>query len=193
MLKFAEDFNDSPTLKAIQSECQQHKMYAIGSIPRREENKFFNTGFVINPKGEIQEQYDKMHLFDIDIPGKITYKESDAFTCGNKVCVFDTEFCKMGLGICYDLRFAELGMIMAQQGARVLIYPGSFNQTTGPLNWELLIRSRALDNQTFAVGVSVAQFKDDPTMYQAWAHSTLADPFGRVLLGLDENPAIAYC
>ena len=168
-------------------------MYAIGSIPRREENKFFNTGFVINPKGEIQEQYDKMHLFDIDIPGKITYKESDAFTCGNKVCVFDTEFCKMGLGICYDLRFAELGMIMAQQGARVLIYPGSFNQTTGPLNWELLIRSRALDNQTFAVGVSVAQFKDDPTMYQAWAHSTLADPFGRVLLGLDENPAIAYC
>ncbi len=80
-------------------------------------------------------QMDKIHLFDIDIPGKITYKESDTFEPGKKICVFDTEFCKIGLGICYDLRFAELGLLMAQQGARVLIYPGSFNQTTGPLHW----------------------------------------------------------
>ncbi len=78
---------------------------------------------------------DKIHLFDIDIPGKITYKESETFTAGKNVCVFDTEYCKFGLGICYDLRFAELGLIMAQKGARVLLYPGSFNQTTGPLHW----------------------------------------------------------
>ncbi len=73
-----------------------------------------------------------------------------------------------------------------------MIYPGSFNQTTGPLHWELLLRGRALDNQCFAAGVSVAQYKEDPTTYQAWGHSTLVDPFGRVLIGLDENPNIAF-
>jgi len=81
---------------------------------------------------------------------------------------------------------------MAKKGARFLIYPGSFNQTTGPMHWELLIRSRALDNQCFALGVSVAQPKDNPELYQAWGHSTLADPYGKVLVGLDENPNIAY-
>jgi omega-amidase len=90
MHEFAEDFHDSPTLKAIQHQCSQYKMYAIGSIPRRDNDKYFNTAFVINPEGQLQEQYDKLHLFDIDIPGKITYKESETFTQGNKVCVFET-------------------------------------------------------------------------------------------------------
>lgn len=74
---------------------------------------------------------------------------------------------------------------MRQKGANILIYPGSFNQTTGPLHWELLLRARALDNQCYSVGVSVSQYKDDPTIYQAWGHSTVVDPFGKVLVGLD--------
>jgi omega-amidase len=183
--EFAEDFDNSPTIKAIQQQSLQYKMYTIGTISRKANDKLFNTAFVINPKGELQTQYDKTHLFDINIPGKITYYESETFSPGNKVCVFDTDYGKMGLGICYDMRFPELALIMAQKGARFLIYPGSFNQTTGPLHWELLIRSRALDTQCFAVGVSVAQYKEDPSIYQAWGHSTLSDPFGRVLIGLD--------
>lgn len=135
MHEFAEDFTDSPTLRAIQEQCSQHKMYAIGSIPRRSEEQFFNTAFIINPQGQLQDTYDKLHLFDIDIPGKITYKESETFTQGSKACVFDTEFCRFGLAICYDLRFAELGLLMRQKGASVLLYPGSFNQTTGPAHW----------------------------------------------------------
>ena len=82
---------------------------------------------------------------------------------------------------------------MNQMGARVLVYAGNFNQTTGPLHWELLLRGRALDTQCFAVGVGCAQFKDDPSLYQAWGHSTAVDPFGKVLTSLDENPGIAYC
>ena len=136
---------------------------------------------------------DKIHLFDIDIPGKITYKESDTFQPGKKICVFDTEYCTIGLGICYDLRFSELGLIMAQKGARMLVYPGSFNQTTGPLHWELLLRGRALDTQCFTVGVSCAQAKDHPELYQAWGHSTAVDPFGKVITGMDENEGISYC
>lgn len=123
-------------------------------------------------------------IFIIKI-GKITYKESETFTAGKEICVFDTEYCKFGLGICYDLRFAELGLLMAKKGARVLIYPGSFNQVTGPLHFELLLRGRAVDCQSFTVGVSCAQYKEDPTIYQAWGHSTVVDPFGKVLVGLD--------
>ena len=83
-------------------------------------------------------------------------------------------------------------MLMRKRGANFLIYPGSFNLTTGPLHWELLIRARSLDSQCFVAAVSAAQYKDDPNLYQAWAHSTLVDPFGRVLVGLDENPNIAF-
>lgn len=109
------------------------------------------------------------------------------------MCVVDTDYGKVGIGICYDLRFPELSLLMAEQGARLLVYPGSFNQTTGPLHWELLLRARALDNQCFAVGVSAAQYKEDPNIYQAWGHSTAVDPFGKVMVALDENPSIGYC
>jgi omega-amidase len=109
----------------------------------------------------------KIHLFDINIPGKITYKESEVFSAGDHICVFDTEWGKIGLAICYDLRFAELGLLMRQQGAKLLFYPGSFNLTTGPLHWELLLRGRALDNQVknffltkcYSIGVSTARNK----------------------------------
>lgn len=134
----------------------------------------------------------KLHLFDINIPGKIKYTESETFSAGEEACVFDTEWGKIGLGICYDLRFAELGLLMRQRGAKLLIYPGSFNQTTGPLHWELLLRGRALDTQCFVAGVSTARNKEDPNTYQAYGHSTLVDPFGKVLLKQTEDPGIEY-
>ena len=81
---------------------------------------------------------------------------------------------------------------MAEKGANILVYPGSFNQVTGPLHWELLLRGRALDTQCYTIGVSCAQYKDDPKIYQAWGHSTLVDPFGKVLVTLDENPNVAF-
>jgi omega-amidase len=135
----------------------------------------------------------KLHLFDINIPGKITYKESEVFSAGSDPCVFDTEWGKVGLSICYDLRFAELALLMRQRGAKLLLYPGSFNLTTGPLHWELLLRGRALDTQCYVAGVSTARNKEDTTVYQAWGHSTLVDPFGKVLVKLNEDPGIEYC
>ena len=94
MVKFAEDFSDSKTLEAIKEACATNKMYAVGTIPRIHKEgdkiKYFNTAFVVNPEGKIHEQMDKIHLFDIDIPGKITYKESETFEKGSRICVFDT-------------------------------------------------------------------------------------------------------
>jgi len=121
-----------------------------GTIPEKgEDGKLYNTSLAFNRKGEVIAKYRKMHLFDIDIPGKVTYKESDTFKAGNQIVVFDTEYCKFGLGICYDIRFPELGILLARNGAKVIVYPGNFSMHTGGLHWDLLLKARALDNQVF--------------------------------------------
>ena len=119
----------------------------MGSIPEKDPNreKIYNTALVFNPSGELIAKYRKMHLFDVDIPNKITYFESHTFEKGNEITTFDTKYCTMGLGICYDLRFTEQSLAMVEKGAKVLLYPGNFSKATGPLHWELLLRARAVD------------------------------------------------
>jgi len=131
-----------------------------------------------------------MHLFDIDVPGKIRFQESDTLSPGNQLMIFDTEWCKIGVGICYDIRFHELAALYAQKGCKVLCYPGAFNMTTGPAHWELLIRSRSLDNQVYTAGVSPA--RDEKATYVAWGHSTLANPWGEVVVTTGEGEAVLY-
>lgn len=107
--------------------------------------------------------------------------ESETFAAGNQITVVDTDLCKIGLGICYDVRFPELGLVMAKKGAKLLIYPGAFNLVTGPLHWQLLLRSRALDNQAYTMGVCTARFVEDQKVYQVYGHSTCVDPFGKII------------
>ena len=90
-------------------------------------------------------------------------------------CLSPSEWCKVGLGICYDMRFPELALLYARQGCKMLCYPGAFDMTTSPVHWDLLLRSRALDNQLFVAGVSVA--RDEDASYVAWGHSTVVDPW----------------
>ncbi|KAK9273967.1 hypothetical protein L1049_018779 [Liquidambar formosana] len=120
-----------------------------------------------------------IHLFDIDIPGKITFKESKTLTAGETPTIVDTEVGRIGIGICYDIRFQELAILYAARGAHLLCYPGAFNMTTGPLHWELLQRARAADNQLYVATCSPA--RDVGAGYVAWGHSTLVGPFGEVL------------
>jgi len=150
----------------------------------------YNTCTVYNPNGELVAMHRKIHLFDIDIPGKIKFKESETLTGGTRLNSFDTEFARIGLGICYDVRFPELAMIAARRGCHVLIYPGAFNLTTGPLHWELLQRSRAVDNQVFVSMCSPA--RDLDAGYHAWGHSMAVDPMGRVLSEAGEGEEIVY-
>lgn len=133
-----------------------------------------------------------MHLFDINIPNKIRYMESETFTAGSQVTVVETEFCKIGLAICYDVRFPELALLMGKRGAKMLIYPGAFNMVTGPLHWELLMRSRALDNQAYTFGVCPARFKHNlpGTQMNYWGHSICVDPFGKVVTQADHTECI---
>ncbi|CAG8615799.1 5280_t:CDS:10 [Paraglomus occultum] len=140
--------------------------------------------------GELIAKHRKIHLFDIDIPGKIRFQESDILSPGNSLTTFDTGYGKMSIGICYDMRFPELAMIAARKGCVMMIYPGAFNMTTGPLHWELLQRARAVDNQLFVATCSPA--RDMDATYNAWGHSTVVDPSGQIIATTEHEEAIVY-
>ena len=136
-----------------------------GSLPELEAGRVYNTSFVFDPQGACVARHRKMHLFD-------------------------TPWGRMGLCICFDLRFEELCRVMALEGARVLLAPAAFNMTTGPAHWELLLRQRAVDNQCFTVGTSPA--RDESASYVAWGNSMVCDPWGTVLhcCGAGEEVAV---
>jgi predicted amidohydrolase len=156
-----------------------------GTMPELEGNNVYNTSYVFDRKGNKIAKHRKMHLFDIDVEGGQYFKESDVLTPGRDVTVFDTEFCKMGLGVCYDIRFPELSRLMALEGAEVMIYPGAFNMTTGPAHWELNFRSRALDNQIYTIGVAPA--RDYNSSYLSYGNSIIVSPWGNVINRMDEK------
>ncbi|OJA19743.1 hypothetical protein AZE42_01519 [Rhizopogon vesiculosus] len=217
----------SESVKMLSSAAKEAGVWLVGgSIPERDEetNKVYNTCTVYSPTGALVALHRKVHLFDIDIPGKITFKvrhfypalalpalivsagERDAhWRRYNKLfrhwyeprrlialhsIKHSPEFARIGLGICYDVRFQELAMISARQGCHVVVYPGAFNLTTGPLHWELLQRARAVDNQIFFSMCSPA--RDMTAGYHAWGHSMVVDPYGKVLVEADESEMIVH-
>lgn len=157
-----------------------------GSICEVEDGHYYNTSYVYNPEGVCVAKHRKYHLFDIDIKGGQYFKESDVLSPGDQLTVFDTPWGKMGLAICFDIRFAEMAAEMVKRGARVLIYPASFNMSTGPRHWELLFRARAMDGQCYAVGVAPA--RDETASYVSWAHSIVVDPWAQVVCDLGTAP-----
>lgn len=151
-----------------------------GSIPEKGENgKLYNTCLVIDSSGKIAAKHRKVHLFDIDVPGRVTFKESDSLTAGNEVTTFSSPWGNVGVGICYDIRFPEYAMLLRQKGCRLLVYPGAFNMVTGPAHWELLQRARAVDNQLFVAACSPA--RNASSGYVAWGHSSVVNPWGEVV------------
>lgn len=166
-------------------------VYIIGgSMPEEEEGKIYNTSFIFDRRGALIGKHRKAHMFDIDVPGGITFFESDFITPGDKSTVVETEFGKIGVAVCFDIRFAELFRKMSLEGADLVVLPGVFNLTTGPAHWEITTRMRAIDNQIYFAGVQAAR---DPELdFKAWGHSIAADPWGEILASADENPQILY-
>jgi omega-amidase len=189
--RYAEEIDNSKTLKAISNVAEEFNIYIVaGSIPELDNNKLYNSSFIFNRNGEIIGSHRKMHLFDIDIPGKIIFKESETLSPGNQITVVDTEFCKIGVAICYDMRFPELLRVMTLKGAELVVIPGAFNMTTGPAHWETLVRARAIDNQLYVAAASPAKNKE--LSYVAYGNSMVADPWGEVLARASENEEIIY-
>eukprot|EP00051_Salpingoeca_urceolata_P021271 m.330866 g.330866 ORF g.330866 m.330866 type:complete len:250 (-) comp19768_c4_seq5:213-962(-) len=187
---YAEEI-PGPSTSALSEAAKENGVYVIGgSIPEKSGQQLFNTSTVYNPEGTLVATHRKVHLFDIDVPGKIRFQESEVLTGGDSLTVVETEWCKIGVGICYDIRFPELAMLCAAQGCELLCYPGAFNMTTGPAHWELLQRARALDNQLYVAAISPA--RDESASYQAWGHSTVVDPWGTVVATTEHGPDIIY-
>lgn len=183
-IEYSEKAENSYTLNLISEIASEEKKYIIaGSIPEKEatstSERIYNTSFMFNPNGEIIAKHRKMHLFDIDVKGKIYFKESDTLTAGNQITIAETSFGKIGIGICYDIRFPELARLMTLEGADILCYPGAFNLTTGPAHWEMLFKARACDNQVFAIGVAPALDKN--ANYNSYGHSLIVNPWGEIL------------
>jgi len=187
--EYSEVQDDSYTLKSISSIAKEKNIHVLaGSIPEKVIAKdngdkatenIYNTSFLFDDNGKILGYHRKMHLFDIDIGDKVCFNESDTLKAGNKVTVIDTKFGKIGIAICFDIRFGELSRLMALKGAKILIFPGAFNLATGPDHWKLLFKARAIDNQVFTIGVSSAINKD--LSYHAYGHSIVCNPWGNVI------------
>lgn len=182
--KYSENVSsdEKPTIDFLSNIAKQTQRWIVGgSIPEiDDQGKVYNTSFVFNKDGKIAARHRKVHLFDIDVPGQF-YKESETLSSGNHATVFETEFCKIGLAICYDMRFPELAIMMRDQGAQIMIYPAAFNATTGPMHFELLGKARALDNQCFVVLAAPARDLTKKTGYMVWGHSAVISPNGFTL------------
>lgn len=172
---------------ALSTMAKENGVYLVGgSFPELDENeRIYNSCFIFDPNGEQIGRHRKVHLFDIQIKNGQQFKESDTLSAGSEVCTFDTPFGKIGVMICYDIRFVEWSRMLADEGAQMIIMPGAFNMTTGPKHWELLIRTRAMDNQLYFAAVSPA--RDETAGYIAYGNSMLVDPWAEIVDRLDEK------
>lgn len=179
-----------PVWQQLSGYAKQYGIYLIGgSMPEKDaEGNVYNTSYIFDREGKQIGKHRKVHLFDIDVKGGQTFKESDTLTAGDSDTVFDTEFGKIGVMLCFDIRFPELSRMMVNDGAKVIFVPAAFNMTTGPAHWELSFRTRALDNQIYMVGCAPA--RDVSAGYISWGHSIVTDPWGRVPDMLDEKKGI---
>ncbi|KAI8913212.1 carbon-nitrogen hydrolase [Gorgonomyces haynaldii] len=174
------------TCNRLSEMAKTNQVYLVGgSFPESKDGQLFNTATVWDPEGKMIAVHRKIHLFDIHVPGKIKFQESEILSAGNEMTHFETKYGKIGLGICYDIRFPELAMIAARKGCFMMLYPGAFNMVTGPLHWELLQRARAIDNQIYVSACSPA--RDTDASYVAYGYSSVVDPMGRVVARLDEK------
>ncbi|GAA6000075.1 hypothetical protein JCM10207_006039 [Rhodosporidiobolus poonsookiae] len=186
---------ESESLRLLSAAAKEHGVWLIGgSIPElSSDDKVYNSSPIFSPDGKLVALHRKVHLFDIDMShvGGMVFKESETLTGGDWQTLIDTEFGKIGVGICYDVRFPELAQIAARKGAIAMIYPAAFNLTTGPLHWDLLQRARAVDNQMYVAMCSPARATEGDG-YKAWGFSGTWDPMGKSVGQLEEKEGIVY-
>ena len=164
----------------------------LGSLALRgERDKLVNRGFVIDGQGNIRARYDKIHLFDVDLPTGESWRESAMYEAGKSaVIVADTPVGKLGLTICYDLRFPELFQRLSEAGADVISVPAAFTVPTGRAHWQVLMRARAIEAELFIVAAAQAGRHEDGR--ETYGHSLVADPWGEVILEMGGEPGLAF-
>lgn len=180
------DLTDALAEKARQQGIWLH----AGSVIERVDgqHRFSNTTLVFDPRGEVVARYRKIHLFDVDIEGQASFRESDTIAPGDEVVTFDMDGTRVGLAICYDLRFPELFRKMTLAGAEIIMLPAAFTLMTGKDHWEPLIRARAIENTVFMV--AAAQVGPHPPGRMCYGRSMVVDPWGVVLAQAGDIPTV---
>ena len=160
----------------------------LGSLALRDGDRWANRGFVIDAAGAIRARYDKLHLFDVDLPTGERWRESATYTAGTAATVVDTPIGRLGLSICYDLRFPDLYRALTDAGADVLAVPAAFTRPTGAAHWEPLLRARAIEAGAYVL--AAAQTGDHADGRATYGHSLAIDPWGEVLADMGEAPGL---
>jgi predicted amidohydrolase len=183
---------DGPWVRRMADLARAHRItLLLGSLPEKIEGdtRVFNTSVLLGPDGATLATYRKMHLFDIDLPGLEHLKESRAVRPGESVVAADTPAGRLGLSICYDVRFPELYRRLAREGARVLAIPSAFTDRTGKDHWEVLLRARAIENLAFVFAPAQAGHHGKGRV--SHGHAMIVDPWGAVLAQVPEGEGIA--
>ncbi len=181
------DASEDIFINGVRALAEKHSLwFHTGSTPvRAPDGRFFNRSTMIDDAGTIRAEYDKVHLFDVNIDGKVVFTESKAFAPGDSAVVVDTPWGTMGLSICYDLRFPYLYRAMAQAGAQILFIPAAFTVPTGQAHWHVLMRARAIETGSFVVAPAQSGHHADGR--DTYGHSLAVDPWGAVIADLKDG------
>ncbi|MDH3219564.1 MAG: carbon-nitrogen hydrolase family protein [Gammaproteobacteria bacterium] len=183
--------SDDIGLAAFRDRARQHGvMILVGSQLIRDGESIFNRCFVLDSAGEIRARYDKLHMFDIELQNGEVYRESDAIMHGDRAVLVETPLGRLGLSICYDLRFGALYRALAHAGAEMITIPAAFTQTTGKAHWHTLVRARAIETGAFVIAPNQCGHHCDKRY--SYGHSLIVDPWGEVLVDGGPEPGVVY-
>ena len=180
-MQVAEPENQGPLQKFLYYQAKKHGVWLVGgTLPIKHKDKAFASSLVINPHGEVAGRYDKLHLFDAQLAqGKEQYQESAYTHHGNHICVVDTDYGRLGVCVCYDLRFPELFRVFFQEKVDLIAIPSAFAYTTGVAHWEILLRARAIENASFIIASN--QVGHHSASRFTYGHSMIVSPWGNIL------------
>lgn len=182
---------DDPVLATVCDSAARRGIWVhLGSLAvLRDDGRLANRGYVIDDTGAIRARYDKMHLFDVDLPSGESWRESNSYCAGNRAVTVRTPLGVLGLAICYDLRFPNLFSVLSEAGATILSIPAAFTRPTGAAHWHVLLRARAIEAGAFVVAAAqTGRHADGRTTF---GHSLVVDPWGEVILDMGETPGTA--
>ncbi len=178
---------DDPTLAALREQAAGAGIWlligSLGVLTEDADGRFANRSFLINPQGEIAAQYDKIHMFDVDVSETESYRESAAYRPGSQAVVAKTPFGNVGMTVCYDLRFGYLHRTLAQAGADILTVPAAFNHITGAAHWQVLLRARAIETGCYVLAPAQTGFhaEEHGKGRNTFGHSMVIAPWGEVV------------
>jgi len=188
---------DDETLAAMCAAAARFEVWiTVGSLALKlpDDDRFTNRSFMIDPSGQIIAQYDKIHMFDVTLSETEQYRESDGYRAGGNAVIAETAFGKIGMTICYDIRFPHLYRGLAKSGASILLIPAAFAQPTGRAHWEVLLRARAIETSCFVI--AAAQTGEHQTTQgrprKTYGHSMIVSPWGEILADAGEDQGIIY-